>query len=97
MVLLASELVGPYVDRVATFLGYPRSLVQVIAARLYEARIWEDDEVRSEKRFDPEMGGSAPMADLMVAEGLLIRRWSEEDQQFAYRAADSVAEPRFAV
>jgi hypothetical protein len=33
MVLLASELVGPYGDRMATFLGYPRSLVQVIAAR----------------------------------------------------------------
>ena len=34
MVLLASELVGPYVDRIATFLGYPPSLVQVMAARL---------------------------------------------------------------
>lgn len=42
MVLLASELVGPYSDRVATFVGYPPSLVQVIAVRLEEAKIWEN-------------------------------------------------------
>ena len=59
-----------------------------MAARLYEARIWEDDEVRSEKWFDPKTGGVAFIADLMVAEGALTRRWSEEKQQFAYRATD---------
>jgi hypothetical protein len=48
MVLLTSELVGPYVDRIATFVGYPLGLVQVVAARLREARIWETDEVRCE-------------------------------------------------
>ena len=34
MVLLASYMVGPYTDRVATFLGYPVGFVQVIAARI---------------------------------------------------------------
>src|SRR5271165_3566622 len=48
MVLLASELVGPYVDRIATFLEYPLELVQVVGARLHEAKIWESDEVRCE-------------------------------------------------
>jgi len=38
-----SELVGPYVDRIATFLRYPRSLVQVMEARFQEAKIWEGD------------------------------------------------------
>ena len=56
MVLLASELVGPYVDRIATFLGYPVGLVQVMAARLYEAGIWESDVVRCESWFDPQQG-----------------------------------------
>jgi len=74
--------------RIATFLGCPRAMVQAVAARLYEARIWEEDEVRSEKWFDPETGGVAFVADLMVAEGSLIRRWSEERQQFAYRPTD---------
>ena len=59
MVLLASELVGPYVDRIARFLGYPPALVQVVAARLYEARIWENDEVCCERWFDPQKGGIA--------------------------------------
>jgi len=75
--------------RIATFLGYPRAMVQAVAARLYQARISEEDEVRSEKWFDPETGGVvAFVADLMVAEGSLIRRWSEETQQFAFRATD---------
>ena len=39
MILLASELVGPWSDRISTFLGYPPALVEVVAARLYEARI----------------------------------------------------------
>jgi hypothetical protein len=97
MILFASELVGPWSDLISTFLGYPPALVQAVAARLYEARIWENDEVRSEKWFDPEKGGLAFMVDLMVAEGMLIRRWSEEDQQFAYRAIDMPATSRLAI
>ena len=46
MVLAASERVGPYTDRVASFLGYPRGFVQVISGRLTEARIWDGDQVR---------------------------------------------------
>jgi hypothetical protein len=97
MVLLASELVGPYADRIVTFLGYPRGLVQVIAARLHEARIWEKDEVRFENWFDTEKETVAFLLDLMVAQGLLIRRWSEEKKQFAYCAPDVTEAPRFAV
>ena len=97
MILLASELVGPWSDRIAAFLGYPTALVEVAAARLYEARIWENAEVRCEKWFDPEKGGLAFMLDLMIAEGTMIRRWSEEDQQFAYRAIDMLAMSRLAI
>jgi hypothetical protein len=42
----------------ATFLGYPRSLVRVIAARLHEARIWEPDKVDCESWFEPDKGES---------------------------------------
>jgi len=97
MILLASELVGPWSDRIAAFLGYPTALVEVAAARLYEARIWENAEVRCEKWFDPEKGGLAFMLDLMIAEGTMIRRWSEEDQQFAYRAIDMLVMSRLAI
>lgn len=86
-----------YIDRLATFLGYPRGLVQVMAARLHEARVWESDEVRSEIWFDPQKGGMAFLLDLMVAEGQLIRRWSEEDKQFAYRESDIRAVSHFAI
>jgi hypothetical protein len=97
MVLLASELVGPYSDRVATFVGRPPSLVQVIAARLQEAKIWENDEVRCERWFDPKQGGSAFLLDVMVAEGEFIRRWSEEKKQYTYHKSDIRTVSQFAV
>ncbi len=97
MVLLTSELVGPYVDRIATFLGYPPGLVQAMAARLYEAKIWESDEVRCESWFDPKKGAVAFRLDLMVAEGELVRKWSEEKKQYAYHKVDIREASNFAV
>ena len=97
MVLLASELVGPYVDRIVTFLEYPPGLVQVMAARLQEAKIWESDEVRCESWFDPKKGALAFLLDLMVAEGKLIRAWSEEKRQYAYHEPDIWAVSHLAV
>jgi hypothetical protein len=88
MVLLASEFVGPYSDRIATLLGYSPGLVQVIAARLHEAQIWESDEVRCEPWFDPEKGAISFVLDLMVAEGKFVRCWSEEKKDFAYRMVE---------
>jgi hypothetical protein len=88
MVLLASELVGPCADRIATFLEYPLDLVRVIGARLHEAKIWEDDEVHYESWSDPQKGAVAFLLDLMVAEGELIRKWSGEKKQYAYHRAD---------
>jgi hypothetical protein len=96
-VLLASELVGPYVDRIATFVGYPPGLVQVMAARLYEAGIWEVDEVRCESWFDPQVGGMALLLAGMVTEGKLIGRSSKEEKQFAYREPEVRVVSRLAV
>jgi hypothetical protein len=84
IVLLVSEMVGPYTDRVATFLGYPVGFVQVIAARLIESGIWDKDEVSSEPWLDPKKGMVSFMLDLMVAEGKLTGRWSEEKGQRNY-------------
>jgi hypothetical protein len=97
MVLLASGLVGPYVDRIAKFVGYPCGLVQVIGARLQEAKIWERDEVRCEEWFDPKKGAIAFVLDLCVAEGRLMRTWSEEKNQYAYHETDIRAVSKFAV
>ena len=97
MVLFASELVGPYSDRIAMFLGYPSSLVQLMAARLQEAKIWQDDHVHCDSWFDPEKGAVAFMLDLMVAEGQLLRKWSEEKKQYSYHVPENVEVSHFAV
>jgi len=75
-------MVGPYVDRIVTLLGYPRGIVQVMAARLHESRIWEGDEVRCEGWFDPQKGAATFIRDCMVAEGKLVRKWSEENKEY---------------
>jgi hypothetical protein len=97
MVLLASELVGPYVNRVSTFLNYPLGLVQVVGARLQEAKIWEGDEVSCERWFDPKKGTLAFLLDLMVAEGKLMRAWSADKKQYAYHESDIWAGSHLAV
>ena len=97
MALFASELVGPYSDRIATFLGYPSALVQVMAARLQEAKIWQDDHVHCESWFDPEKGAVAFMLDLMVAEGQFVRRWSEEKKQYSYYLSENTSVSQFAI
>jgi hypothetical protein len=87
MVLAGSEFVGPYPDRIATLLGYSPGLVQVIAARLHEAQIWESDEVRCERWNDPVKGRISFLLDWLVA-GKFVRRWSEEKNDFEYRIAE---------
>lgn len=84
MVLLASQCVGPYINRIATLLNYPPGQVEVIAGRLRQAKTWEGDEVRCESWFHPQRGGLQFRLDLMVAEGTLIRRWSEEKKDYEY-------------
>lgn len=76
---------------------YPPGLVQVIAARLHEAKIWENEEVRCESWFDSEIGGKAFLLDVMVAQGLLIRMWSKERGQFAYCASDTRGTSHFVI
>lgn len=97
MVLLASEMIGPYPGRIATFLGYPKQLLDVIGARLYEAGVWEEHEVRCERWFDPGRGHIAMVMDVMVALGRLTRRWSERDKQFRYYLAEGNDVSKFSV
>ena len=92
MVLFASELVGPYVDRIASFLGFSRSFVQVIGTRLVESKIWKGDAVECDKWFDSEKGYTAFLLDLLVAEGRATRQWSKEKGAYRYKNVD--VEPR---
>jgi hypothetical protein len=72
-------------------------LAHVIAARFQEAKIWEGDEVRCERWFDPQKGGEAFMLDRLVANGQLIRTWSEEKKRYAYRKANIPEASQFAI
>jgi hypothetical protein len=97
MVLLASDFVEPYPDRVATFLGYPVSLVQVIATRLTEARIWEGYEIHCERWYDPQHGRVSFIIDVMIATGHIIRVWMEEKNQHGYPFGRHLEASQFAI
>jgi hypothetical protein len=71
--------------------------VEVIAGHLQEARIWEKDEVRCEKWFDPKLGTAALLSDLLVAEGKVIRKWSNEKHEYVYRISEVQAVSRMSV
>ena len=88
MVLLASEMVGPSVDRIVTFLQYPRSLVQELATQFHRVKIWKGDKVQCGRWFDPHKGGIACTMDVLVARGKFIREWWAEKKRHVYRKAD---------
>ena len=91
MVLLSSEMIGPYSHRITRFLGYSPQFVEVIAARLYESGIWDDDLVRCEAGSDEKKGRTAMILDVLVATGELIRKWSAEKNDYIYCASESRA------
>jgi len=50
----------------------------------------EGDEVGCERWFDPKKGGVTLMLDVMVAEGRLTRKWSDEKSDFVYYSHNGV-------
>lgn len=72
MILLASLVVGPSVEKVAAFLGLPRPEVLKRATRLRANGVWRGGKVRADW-FDDKSGGVAFWCDCAVAEGLLVR------------------------
>jgi hypothetical protein len=49
------------------------------------------------KRGSTQTGGVAFLLDVMVAEGKLFRRWSEEKKQYTYNESNIRAVSQFAV
>jgi hypothetical protein len=86
IVLLAALELGPNVEALSRFTGYSPKFIREIAWRSVEAGLWTDDDVCCEHWFtqDGQVRLVVFWADTAVAEGVLIRRWTEEDGAYRY-------------
>jgi hypothetical protein len=86
IVLLAALESGPNVEALSRFTGYSPEFIREIAWRSVEAGLWTDDDVCCEHWFtdDGQVKGVAFWMDTLVAEGLFVRRWREEDGAYRY-------------
>lgn len=70
--LLASVVIGPGADKVASFTHFPRRKVREWGANLRKAGVWKGRSIYCDW-FDEKEGGLALTMDAMVARGLLTR------------------------
>ena len=77
VVLLSSAVVGPSIERLAKFTGYPRSLISEFSKRLRENGIWKGGKIYA-NWLDPH-GGVDFICDSMVAVGWMARSKGEDD------------------
>ena len=70
--LLASAVIGPGADKVASFTHFPRRKVRAWGANLRKAGVWKGRSIYCDW-FDEKEGGLALTMDAMVARGLLTR------------------------
>jgi hypothetical protein len=71
ILMAAAFVVGPYVDRLVQFTGYPLPYVAGIARRMQASGLWANGKVRIDNWFDGENVTMVFWADCMVADGVL--------------------------
>ena len=72
LILLASAVEGPSIERIAYLTNIPRSRVAERGRRLRKNRVWSGNRVVA-NWFDKESGGIAFWLDVLVADGFMAR------------------------
>ena len=86
LVLLSAPVCGPETTRLAAFTGLPCSFIAPIRRRMIQAELWTNTEVRCDEWYMAS-GVLCPRCfwlDVLVAEGLVMRTWDEEEGQYCY-------------
>jgi hypothetical protein len=89
-VVVAALHCGPDIERLATFTRLPRPFIATIRRRMIEAELWTDLGVRS-GHWEPAPGildSTAFWLDVLIAEGMVVRRWEEEVGDYLYRCVE---------
>jgi hypothetical protein len=86
LVLLSAMFLGPDTTRLVEFTRLSRTFIATIRERMIRAELWTESVTRYDHWFvgDCEIRRGCFWADVLVAEGLVVRRWIEEEGDFRY-------------
>ena len=92
LVLLSALSFGPDAARLAEFTELPQQFVATIRMRMIRAELWSESDTCCDHWFVTEDAFCAVSfwTDVLVAEGLVVRRWVEEEGNYRYWDRDSV-------
>jgi hypothetical protein len=84
LVLLSAMFLGPDTTRLAEFTGLSRAFIVTIRERMIRAELWTESMTQYDHWFvgDCDIRPSCFWEDVLVAEGLVVRRWVEEEGDF---------------
>lgn len=86
LVIVSALVCGTDGERLAKFTKLPVEFVQAIRRRMIAAELWTDVDVNCDHWFsgDNQVSTSAISADLLVAEGAVVRAWDEASGDYRY-------------
>lgn len=73
VILLSSLSIGPNIDKLKKFTGYPKKEIQKISKEARRNKIWVGSKVDGNEWINGEHGGLSFILDTMVVRGLLER------------------------
>ena len=90
LVLLSAMFLGPDTTRLVEFTRLSRTFISTIRKRMIRAELWTESATQYDHWFvgDCEIRPGCFWADVLVAEGQVVRRWVEEEGDFRYWAAE---------
>jgi len=86
LILLSSLICGPDARDLAAFTQLPLSLVIAIRQRMITAELWSETKVCLDDWYtkDGDFKDTLFWTDVLVAQGLVVRRWMEEEGAYRY-------------
>jgi hypothetical protein len=86
LVLLAALSCGPNVGRLADITHAPREFVTTIRRRMIQVGLWTELDVCCDHWFASAsvLRPAAFWSDVLIAQGLVTRKWFEEDCEYRY-------------
>lgn len=90
LVVVSALACGPDTERLAKFTLLPVEFVQAIRRRMIAAELWTEVDVNCAHWFPGanQLSISAFCADLLVAEGTVVRAWDETVTDYRYWLAE---------
>ena len=90
LVVLSALTCGPDIRRLAAFTRLPEAFVAAIRQRMVRAELWTDIGVSCDHwQFgEHTVDLAAFWVDVLIAEGLVVRRWDEDKGEYWYCATE---------